>query len=181
MCFASTSFESNETTRLSEEPLPGPSSEISTTKKRKLLKEVARLRTKVCRFKKQKKYSTHFTTQDMRIKHIMSQLSPYLPDNTISFIETQIRMSKRSKHGKQWSISDKMLALSIFYHSQKAIACSPNYFVCPQSQPCLDHCGSLTCLLASVIRCLMQTWGQSTQYLRTRVLEYICKYSYSYS
>ena len=38
----------------------------------------------------------------------MSQLSSYLPDNTISFIETQIRMFKWSKHDKQWSISDKM-------------------------------------------------------------------------
>ena len=156
MCFAGTSLGSSETTCISDEPLTGPSSECSTPKKRKLLKEVARLRTKVCRLKKQKKCSTTFTTQDMHIKHIMSQLSSYLPDNTISFIETQIRMSKRSKHGKRWSISDKMLALSIFTTAEKHIACSPNYSVCRQSQPCLDHCGSLTCLLASVIRCLMR-------------------------
>ena len=50
----------------------------------------------------------------------MQQLPFYLPDNTVSFIKTQIRMSKRSKHGKQWSISENMLALSKFYHSQNA-------------------------------------------------------------
>ena len=100
MCFAGTSLETSETTSLSDEPLPGPSSECSTPKKRKVPKEVARLRTKVCRLKN-------------------------LPDNTISFIETQIQMSKQSKHAKRWSISDKMLVLSIFYHSRKAY-CLPS-------------------------------------------------------
>ena len=94
MCFAGTSLESSESMCLLDEPLPGPSSECSTPKKQKLPKEVARLRTKVCRLEKQKKCSKQFTTQDMRIEHIMSQLSSNLPDNTISFIETQIRMSK---------------------------------------------------------------------------------------
>ena len=45
MCFAGTSLESYETMCLSDEPLPGPSSECSTPKKLKLPKEVARLHT----------------------------------------------------------------------------------------------------------------------------------------
>ena len=55
MYVAGTSLESSETTCLSDDPLHGQLSECSTPKKRKLPKEVARLRTKVFHLKKQKK------------------------------------------------------------------------------------------------------------------------------
>ena len=82
------------------EPLPGPSSTASP-ETIKLRREVARLRTKVSRLKKKKTPSTKQGRKEARIKNIVMQLKEYLPSETVSFIETQIRMSQRSKHGKR--------------------------------------------------------------------------------
>ena len=50
----------------------------------------------------------------------MSELQQYLPKSTVDFIRGQIVRSQRMKTGVYWTILDKMLVLSIFYHSRKA-------------------------------------------------------------
>ena len=94
--------------------------------RRKLLK-----RTKVCHLKQQKKSCKQATKRDTNIKSIISQLSVYLPSDTILFTETQIRMSQRKKQGHRWAIKDKMLALFIFYHSRKAYRLLSKLFCLP--------------------------------------------------
>ena len=54
------------------------------------------------------------------ISQIKKDLTEYLPVSTVQFITSQLEMSQRKKKGCRWSHSDKMLALSIFYQSQKA-------------------------------------------------------------
>ena len=119
-----------------DEPLPGPSSAASP-EKIKLRREVARLRTKVSRLKKKKTPSTKVGRKEARINNIVMQLKEYLPSETVSFIETQIRMSQRSKHGKRWTIKDKTLALSIFYHSRKAYRLLSKIFCLPSKSTLL--------------------------------------------
>lgn len=109
----------------------------NTPRKQKLQKEVARLRMKVCRLKQQKKSCKQATKRDTNIKSIISQLSVYLPSDTILFIETQIRMSQRKKQGHRWAIKDKMLALSIFYHSRKAYRLLSKLFCLPSKSTLL--------------------------------------------
>ena len=109
VCFVGAPLPSREPDATTEDPEPGPSSQCNTPKKQKMRKEIARLRTKLSRLKKQKNSSPRLTTQDKRIKHIMSQLSCYLPNDTLAFIETQIRMSRRSKQGKRWSITSGVI------------------------------------------------------------------------
>ena len=137
VCFVGAPLPSREPDATTEDPEPGPSSQCNTPKKQKMRKEIARLRTKLSRLKKQKNSSPRLTTQDKRIKHIMSQLSCYLPNDTLAFIETQIRMSRRSKQGKRWSITDKTLALSIFYHSRKAYRLLSKLFCLPSKSTLL--------------------------------------------
>ena len=38
----------------------------------------------------------------------------------MAFIESQVQMSQRSKYAYRWKVKDKMLALSILFHSRKA-------------------------------------------------------------
>ena len=46
-------------------------------------------------------------------------------------------MSRRSKQGKRWSITDKTLALSIFYHSRKAYRLLSKLFCLPSKSTLL--------------------------------------------
>ena len=129
-CMCCSYTDTQQRGSLPGESLPGPSSVPNTPRKQTLQKETARLRTKVCRLKQQKKSCKQATKRDTNIKSIISPLSVYLTSDTILFIETQFRMSQRKKQGHRWAIKDKMLALSIFYHSRKA-----NYFAYRQSRP----------------------------------------------
>ena len=58
-------------------------------------------------------------------------LSEYLSPDTFSFIESQVKMSKRSRHAYRWKTEDKMLALSIFFHSRKAYKILSQLFILP--------------------------------------------------
>ena len=94
MCFAGTSLESSETTCLSDEPLPGPSSECSTPKKAKTTEVSCSTAKESLSFEEaEEMFYKIYNTRHAYQTH-------YVSDNAISFIETQIRMSKRSKHGK---------------------------------------------------------------------------------
>ena len=50
----------------------------------------------------------------VQIRNALACLKQYLPVHTVSFIESQVKMSKRSKSGYRWKTEDKMLALNLF-------------------------------------------------------------------
>ena len=59
-------------------------------------------------------------SKTLKLTNALACLSQYLSPDTFSFIESQVKMSKRSRHAYRWKTEDKMLALSIFFHSRKA-------------------------------------------------------------
>ena len=86
-----------------------------TPTKQRLRRDLNRFRCKLWRLKKEKKVS-----KNKKIDSLINSLSQYLPLETVKFITTQIKMSGRNKKGMRWPIHDKMLALSIYFHSRKA-------------------------------------------------------------
>ena len=64
----------------------------------------------------------------------MTQLKKYLPSETVSFIERQILLQKTVKIGRRYAVSDKMLALSIFYQSRKAYRLLSKLFALPSKR-----------------------------------------------
>ena len=73
---------------------------------------------------KKKKVSKAF-----KLKNALACLSEYSSPDTFSFIESQVKMSKRSRHAYRWKTEDKMLALSIFFHSRKAYKILSQLFI----------------------------------------------------
>ena len=71
------------------------------------------------------------------IESIINQVRTYLPENTTNFIRTQMEMSSKSAKGRRWPIKDKMLALSIFYHSRKAYKILGKFFRLPSKRTLL--------------------------------------------
>ena len=65
---------------------------------------------------------------------IVTQLEQYLPKTTVDFIRGQVIRSERMKPGVRWSLQDKMLALSIFYHSRKAYKIIGKIFAMPSKR-----------------------------------------------
>ena len=59
---------------------------------------------------KKKKVSKTF-----KLRNALACLSEYLSSDTFSFIESQVKISKRSRHAYRWKTEDKILALSIFF------------------------------------------------------------------
>ena len=49
----------------------------------------------------------------------------------MAFIESQVQMSQRSKYAYRWKVKDKMLALSILFHSRKAFKILSCFFILP--------------------------------------------------
>ena len=49
----------------------------------------------------------------------------------MSFIESQVQISQRSKYAYRWKVKDKMLALSILFHSRKAYQILSCFFILP--------------------------------------------------
>ena len=66
-----------------------------------------------------------------KVQRILSELQQCLPKFTVDFIRVQIVRSQRMKTGVHWTVSDKMLALSIFYHSHKASKIIGKLFAMP--------------------------------------------------
>ena len=46
----------------------------------------------------------------------------------MAFVDSQVKMSQRTKQGYRWEIKDKMLAMSIFFHSRKAYSILSRFF-----------------------------------------------------
>ena len=81
-------------------------------KMKKIKKKIKVLQTQLQREKKKKVNKNSF-----ELKYAMLCLKQYLPEETMSFIESQVTMSQRkSKKAYRWKVKDKMLALSIFFH-----------------------------------------------------------------
>ena len=70
-------------------------------------------------------------SKTLKLTNASACLSQYLSPNTFSFIESQVKMSKRSRHAYRWKTEDKMLALSIFFHSRKAYKILSQLFILP--------------------------------------------------
>ena len=80
-----------------------------TPRKKKLKSQIKTLREQLwqeCNRKSEVK--------SLRLKSALKCLKQYLPSDTMSFIESQVDMSQRSKSADRWKMKDKMLALSIF-------------------------------------------------------------------
>ena len=109
-----------------------PVSEISPTKsssapipetptKGNLKKQIKRLNSKIWRRDRAiKNTPKNKNNTKQHIDAIVNELDEYLPTNTVKFIKTQVKMSKRTKKGYRWPAQEKTLALSIYYHSKKA-------------------------------------------------------------
>ena len=69
--------------------------------------------------------------QSVTTKQALACLAKYLPSDTIAFIESQVTMSQRSKMGYRWKPKDKMIALSIFFHSRKVYKILSQLFILP--------------------------------------------------
>ena len=65
---------------------------------------------------------------------VMLQLKKYLPQDTVHFIERQIILQHSAKTGQRYAISDKMLALSVFYQSWKVYRLLSKLFALPSKR-----------------------------------------------
>ena len=70
-------------------------------------------------------------SKTLKLTNALACLSQYLSPDTFSFIESQVKMSKRSRHAYRLKTGDKMLALSIFFHSRKAYKILSQLFILP--------------------------------------------------
>ena len=95
-------------------------------RKRKLKRKVQALRTKLWRTNKIKRSS-----EKEELNTLISQLKCHLPLETVNFIERQIKLHKSKTSHRRYAITDKMLALSIFYQSRKAYKILSKLFALP--------------------------------------------------
>ena len=65
------------------------------------------------------------------MKSAIACIKQYLPSQIMAFIESQVQMSQRSKYAYRWKVKDKMLALSILFHSRKAYKILSHFFILP--------------------------------------------------
>ena len=100
-----------------------------TPQKKKLKRDIQKLRTKLWRKEKKKKL-----TFKAEVDSLVLQLKKYLPQDTVNFIERQIILQHSAKTGRRYAISDKMLALSVFYQSQKAYKLLSKLFALPSKR-----------------------------------------------
>ena len=111
--------------------------EINSNKVQRLL---LGLRVKNTRLHKQVKHlnSKQKVSQscDGSIKHILKLSRKYLSTIQVSFFKSQLQMSKRVNKEKRWSISDKILALRLLFHSPQTFNVLRTMFCLP-SKTCL--------------------------------------------
>ena len=97
-------------------------------RKQKLKKTISYLRTRISCLKVS---ATPRSTKSV-IHNVCQELDGLLPEETAKFVKSQIIANQRkSKSGNRWTLSDKMFALSIFYHSRKAYRILQKLFVLP--------------------------------------------------
>ena len=105
-----------------------------TPRKIKLKKTVKVLWVQLQRERKKK---TLQKTKTLQLKNALKCVAEYLLPDTVSFIESQVEMSKRCKRAYRWKTKDKMIALSIFFHSQKVYKILSKLFVLPSKSTLL--------------------------------------------
>ena len=94
----------------------------------KYKRQIKQLRSKIWRMNKSK---TSKENASRKIETLMNELRQYLPEETVSFIQTQVKVSKKTGHQIRWPLKDKMLALSLYYHSKKAYKLLSKMFKLP--------------------------------------------------
>ena len=92
-------------------------------------------------FTEEKSWKTDSTTSSrkkkktnikgLRLKSAIACIKQYLPSQIMAFIESQVQMSQRSKYAYRWKVKDKMLVLSILFHSRKAYKILSRFFILP--------------------------------------------------
>ena len=60
-------------------------------------------------------------SKTLKLTNALACLSQYLSPDTFSFIESQVKMSKRSRHAYRWKTEDKMLASIYLLPQQESI------------------------------------------------------------
>ena len=112
--------------------------EPDTPRKKKLKREINRLRVKLSRKNKPKKDNVKKRVSEM-INNVCAGIDGLLPEKTASFVKTQVRLhNKKSKKGIRWTKEDKLFALSVFYHSRKAYSLLCKMFVMPSKTTLLN-------------------------------------------
>ena len=84
-----------------------------------------------------RKKKTLQKTKTLQLKNALKCIAEYLPPDTVSFIESQVEMSKRCKRAYRWKTRDKMIDLSIFFHSRKVYKILSKLFVLPSKSTLL--------------------------------------------
>jgi hypothetical protein len=111
--------------------------EINSNKFKKLLLTLrvknSRLRKKLQHLKSKQRSSKNC---DGSIKHILKLSKKYLSPIQVSFLNSQLQMSKRVSKGKRWAVCDKVLALRILFRSPQTFNLLRTIFCLP-SQTCL--------------------------------------------
>lgn len=69
--------------------------------------------------------------KEQKISEARDILKEFFPETTANFISNQMMMTLRQSKGYRWSHKDKMIALSIYYCSQKAYAILKKLFNLP--------------------------------------------------
>ena len=90
-------------------------------------------------YKEERKKKTSQKTKTLQLKKCLNFkcIAEYLPPDTVSFIESQVEMSKRCKRAYRWKTKDKMIALSIFFHSRKVYKILSKLFISPSKSTLL--------------------------------------------
>lgn len=91
-----------------------------------LRKKLKRLQTKIWRLEKKNK-----PKPTNSIQLIVNGLRQFLPSPTVEFIKNQMYIARRSSKGCRWPKRDKVLALSIYYHSRQAYKLLGQFFKLP--------------------------------------------------
>ena len=80
---------------------------------------------------REKKKKTLQKTKTLQLKNALKCIAEYLQPDTVSFIESQVEMSKWCKSTYRLKMKDKMIALSIFFHSRKVYKILSKLFILP--------------------------------------------------
>ena len=160
----------------------GEHSNSNTPRKRKLKRKVQALRTKLWRTNKMKK-----PYEKEELNTLISQLKCHLPLETVNFIERQIKLHKSKTSRQRYAITDKMLALSIFYQSRKAYKILSKLFALPSKstlQRTMQHTNIMPGFVEPVLDVLkvkVSTMDQRDRYVALISDEMSLKMSLTYN
>ncbi len=126
-------------------PLSSQSSRGSpdTPRKKKLKRKIKKLQTSLWRLRKKSGEAETkkgpMTKKRAKVEHVMSEVQQYLDPTTYQFVQKQVEMAQKKNKGNRWTISDKMMALSIHNQSRKAYKMLSKIFKLP-SESTLKRC-----------------------------------------